>query len=124
VLILSRYFEEIGEILLKGERDRGGVRQFVGWTLNDAYERVQAQINNRRHNDDEQRSRGAQTNGTKERISNRLGRRWRDQSPSDESPEDDSVEDSDDREPNDEEDDRGYERELREFVYLDQDSVV
>jgi len=44
--------------------------------------------------------------------------------PSDESPEDDSVEDSDDREPNDEEDDRGYERELREFVYLDRDSVV
>jgi len=63
--------------------------------------------------------------GLKERISNRLGREnGEDQSPSDESPEDDSVEDSDDREPNDEEDDRGYERELREFVYLDQDSVV
>jgi len=61
----------------------------------------------------------------KERISNRLGREnGEDQSPSDESPEDDSVEDSDDREPNDEEDDRGYERELREFVYLDRDSVV
>jgi len=63
--------------------------------------------------------------GLKERISNRLGREnGEDQSPSDESPEDDSVEDSDDREPNDEEDDRGYERELREFVYLDRDSVV
>jgi len=62
--------------------------------------------------------------GLKERISNRLGREnGEDQSPSDESPEDDSVEDSDDREPNDEEDDRGYERELREFVYLDRDSV-
>jgi len=43
---IESLFEEIGEILLKGERDRGGVRQFVGWTLN-AYERVQAQINNK-----------------------------------------------------------------------------
>lgn len=63
--------------------------------------------------------------GLRERISNLFGRtNSDDQSPSDESPEDDSVEDSGDREPNDEEDDRGYERELREFVYLDRDSVV
>jgi hypothetical protein len=63
--------------------------------------------------------------GLRERISNLFGRtNSDDQAPSDESPEDDSVEDSGDREPNDEEDDHGYERELREFVYLDRDSVV
>jgi len=66
----------------------------------------------RRHNDDESKKpRRAQTNGTKERISNRLGR---------ENGEDQSqvmshqrmilLRTSDDREPNDEEDDRGYER--------------
>jgi len=73
----------------------------------------------RRHNDDESKKpRRAQTNGTKRTDFEPVRKgEWRGPIPRDESPEDDSVEDSDDREPNDEEDDRGYERELREFVY-------
>jgi len=63
--------------------------------------------------------------GFRNRISSLLGRKTGDeQSPNDESPENDSPVESDDEEPDVEVDDREYERELREFVYLDRDSVV
>ena len=47
-----------------------------------------------------------------------------DQPQSDESPEEDHVEDSDGRETDVDVDEHEYDRELREFVYLDRDSVV
>ncbi|WP_135662485.1 DUF6414 family protein [Halorhabdus rudnickae] len=63
--------------------------------------------------------------GFRDRLSNLLGRKTGDeQSPSGESSESGSTGESSDGEPDVEADDRRYERELREFVYLDRDSVV
>lgn len=63
--------------------------------------------------------------GFRDRFSSLLGRKTGDkQSPSNESSESGSTGESNDGEPDVEADDRRYERELREFVYLDRDSVV
>lgn len=63
--------------------------------------------------------------GFRDWLSSLLGRKTGDeQFPSGESPDSDSVGESSDGEPDVEADDRRYERELREFVYLDRDSVV
>ncbi|GGL67224.1 DUF6414 family protein [Halocalculus aciditolerans] len=63
--------------------------------------------------------------GLRDRISSLLGRKNGDeQSPNGESPETGSAGESNGGEPDVEADDREYERELREFVYLDRDSVV
>jgi len=44
---IESLFEEIGEILLKGERDREGSPTIRRMDVERAYERVQAQINNK-----------------------------------------------------------------------------
>ena len=63
--------------------------------------------------------------GLRERISGLLGRKnGNEQSSDSDSVEDNPAEESGDKGPDVEADDREYERELREFVYLDRDSVV